>query len=176
MSLALRTPFGLLMVLSCTAGCIAPGQKGGFGANAAAAQTGALVRPGGGPRPSSPDPAMPASLPVPPTQATLAQRNVLYSTGTTFTGVGAGLVIGGAVFVTLGVVLPCKDSACKSTSERNGDKALGDALIGGGVAAFIIGGVCLATGIPMMVVGADQIRTQVQSGFYATPDGFGVRF
>jgi hypothetical protein len=123
---------------------------------------------------------MPPSLPPPAAPTTLAQRNSLYNMGTTFTGIGAGLIIGGAVFIPLGVVLPCKDSGCKSASEAKSDKALGDAFIGGGAALLIMGGVALAIGIPLWVAGYGQITHQLEasggSALFVTRDGVGVRF
>lgn len=184
MRLLMRTfPVTLAIGLATIAGCIPPGgMRGGAlsGAASGAGQTGVLVRPGGGPAPSSPNATMPASLPPPAAPTTLAQRNVMFNTGSTLTGVGAGLVIGGAVFTVVGAVVPCKDSGCKSASEAKSDKALGDVFIGVGAAAFVVGGVALAIGIPVWIAGYGQISRQVEAGggsaWFVAPDGVGVHF
>jgi hypothetical protein len=151
----------------------------GAGAAAAAGQTGGLVRPNGSPAPSSPDASMPPSLPAPPAPTTLAQRNGMYNAGSTLSGVGAGLIIAGAVFIPLGVALPCKGSGCKSATEAQSDKVMGDVFIGTGTAGLIIGGVCLAIGIPLWIAGYGQISRALERGegaLHFGPGGVGLTF
>lgn len=158
--------------------CVPPGKAAADAT--AAGQTGGLVRPNGSPAPSSPDATMPASLPPPPAPTTLAQRNRLYTLGQGFAGGGIGLMVAGGVFVTLGAVLPCKGTGCKTAKEAETDKTMGDVFVGLGAGGLIAGGVFLAIGIPLWVAGHGQISRQLErgseEGLYLAPDGFGVRF
>ena len=137
-----------------------------------------LVAPGQSPPPTSPDANMPASLPPPLAASAAMQGNPTYRTGSTFIVLGASSLAGGIAFAVLGVVLPCKlgDQDCSTPDQVQSQKSLGDAFLGVGIGAIVLGGVLLAVGVPLAVVGANQARREAGYGFFADPHGLGLRF
>jgi hypothetical protein len=137
------------------------------------AVTGGLARPGGAPPPTSNDATMPTSLPPPPNATAMLPQNSTYKTGSSLTAGGAGLAVAGVTFIILGQVLPCKagDPGC----DVNTAKSEGNLFTNLGIAGLVIGAVGLAVGIPLLVVGANQVRAET-SGVSLGPKGLRVVF
>ena len=135
--------------------------------------TAGLVRPGGAPSPSTPDPSMPASLPPPPSATAVGSDNPTYKLGTNFAMAGGALVVAGATFTVLGLVLPCK--ASDPNCDPNSNKRVGDLLFDLGIGSLIVGGVALAVGIPLLIVGANQVRQQLEKVGFG-PKGLRIAF
>lgn len=103
---------------------------------------------------------MPTSLPPPANAAAMLPQNPTYTMGSSFAGVGLGLGIVGGVFAVLGVVLPCND-ASNPNCDVASDKKFGDTFVNIGIGGLVVGAVCLAVGIPLLVVGANQVRREM---------------
>jgi len=137
-----------------------------------------LVAPGQSPPPTSPDATLPPSMPAPLAASAAMQGNATYRTGSTFIVLGGSSIGGGIVFAILGVVLPCKlgDQNCSTPDQVQSQKSFADAFLDVGIGAIVLGGVLLAIGIPLAVVGANQARREAGYGFFADPHGLGLRF
>jgi hypothetical protein len=101
-------------------------------------------------------------------------QNSTYKTGNTLVGAGAGLAIAGITFIVLGQVLPCKagDPGCDvDVANREGNL-----FTNLGIGGLVIGAVGLAVGIPLMVVGANQVRAEMSGGVSLGPKGLRVVF
>ena len=115
---------------------------------------------------------MPASLPAPANASAMLPQNATYKWGSNFVGAGGGLAIAGGVFIILGVVLPCTagDPGCDAASS----KSLGNLFVNLGIGGLVVGAVCLAVGIPLLVVGANEVRRDL--GFRVGPGGLALAF
>ena len=134
-------------------GCLAQQSAGG------PAAVGGVAKPGNAPPPTSTDATMPTSLPPPPSAASGLPQNSTYRAGYTLTVAGAGIAVAGVTFVILGTVVPCKagDPGCDLAIA----KKEGDLFVNLGIGAIVVGAVCLAVGIPLMVVGANEVRAEM---------------
>jgi len=137
-----------------------------------------LVRPDQSPPPTTSDATMPASFPPPPPAESVAQTNGLYRTGWRLISIGAVAIGTGIAFAVLGAVLPCKlgDPNCLTQADVDGQKSLGNAFLGTGIGAMIVGAVFVAVGIPLSIVGANQVKRQLGYALLVTPNGAGFRF
>lgn len=137
-----------------------------------------LVVAGQSPPPSTADATMPASLPPPLAPQAAIQGNATYRAGNTFIILGGAAIAGGIAFTVLGVVLPCKlgDSGCTSQSDVASQKSFGDAFIGVGIGAIIVGVISLGVGIPVAIVGANQTKRDLGYALLVDRRGFGFRF
>ena len=144
---------GIAVLCLASMGCMAQQSAGG------PAATGGVTKPGGAPPPTSTDATMPTSLPPPPNAASALPQNSTYRIGTNLTVAGAGVAVAGVTFVVLGMVLPCKagDPGCDLEIARKE----GNLFTNMGIGAIVVGAVCLAVGIPVMVVGANQVRAEM---------------
>ena len=160
------------VVALAAAACIEPQ------AASPATQGSVLVRPGQSPPPTTSDATMPASFPPPPAAASVVQTNGLYRTGSTLISVGAAGIGAGIAFAVLGAVLPCKlgDPDCPTQADVDSQKSLGNAFLGTGIGAMILGAVFVAVGIPLAIVGANQVKRQLGYALLVTPNGAGFRF
>ena len=116
---------------------------------------------------------MPTSLPPPPNATAMLPQNSTFKAGSNLTGAGAGLGVAGVVFIVLGQVLPCKagDPGC----DLDAAKREGNLFTNLGIVGLVVGAVGLAVGIPLMVVGANQVRAEM-GGVSLGPKGLRVVF
>lgn len=100
-------------------------------------------------------------------------QNSTYKTGSSLMAGGAGLAIAGATFIILGEVLPCKsgDPGCDLDAAKS-ERGL---FVNLGIGGLVVGAVGLAIGIPLMVVGANQVRAEM-GGVSLGPKGLRVLF
>ncbi|HEY1957229.1 MAG TPA: hypothetical protein VGH28_16535 [Polyangiaceae bacterium] len=138
----------------------------------------ALVAPGQSPPPTTPDARLPASLPPPPAASDLAQSNPTYRTGSRLSILGGALLGAGIALVVVGALIPCKlgDANCPTQGDVDSQNVLVTTFLGVGVGSLIVGGVLLAIGIPVSVIGANQVRHQLGYAFFADSHGLGLHF